>query len=110
MSDELDEQLAVVFSEARESFPSGEFVAAFLVRTQRVRRIRATRRVAMVLAVVIAGAYFMPAVLEQTAAMMGAIAEYAQSYAPLIVSPWGWSVSMLVGLTVVLRAGSRRRG
>lgn len=109
MSDEIDDRLSALFAEAREPLPSAEFMQSFLARMERARRLQNRRRVAMAAGVAILAAWFMPAVLASTAAVVQAIAEQSRSYGNLIISPAGWGVSMLIGFLVLLRTGALRR-
>jgi len=109
MSDELDPKLLALFAEAREPLLDAAFVAAFLARMERARRIRTAGRIAMTVIAVLAAAWIMPSVLDRTASIARAIGEGSGSHGDLIVSPWGWAVSMLIGLAVLLRTGALRR-
>jgi hypothetical protein len=109
MSDELDPKLLALFADAHQPLPSAEFIAAFLARAERAQRMRTMGRIAMAIAAVLAGAWLMPSVLDHTALAVRAIGEHSAPYAPLLISPWGWAVSMLIGLVVVFRAGGLRR-
>jgi hypothetical protein len=109
MSDELDPRLLALFAEKHEPLPSTEFVEAFLEKMDRARRIRTFSRIAMTVVAVLAGAWVMPSVLNQSAVVVRAIGEHSTSYAPLVISPWGWAVSMLIGLAVIIRTGGLRR-
>jgi hypothetical protein len=80
-----------------------------LARMERGRRKRTTSRIAMAVIVIFAGAWIMPSVLDHTAVVVRTISEHSISYAPLIVSPWGWAVSTLIGLAVIVRTGGLRR-
>jgi hypothetical protein len=80
-----------------------------LARMDRARRLNILRRVGLLAALLFAGAWFAPTVLEHTAALMHAATEDALPYASLVVSPFGWAVSTLFGLAVLYRAGALRR-
>lgn len=109
MSDELDPQLLALFAEKHAPLPGTEFVEAFLEKMDRARRIRTFSRIAMTVVAVLAGAWVMPSVLNHSAVVVRAIGEHSTSYAPLVISPWGWAVSMLIGLAVIIRTGGLRR-
>jgi len=109
MSDELDPKLLAIFADAHEPPASAEFIEAFLARVERARRMRTMGRIAIAIVAVFAGAWIMPSVLDQTALAVRAICEHTAPYAPLLISPWGWAVSMLIGLAVVFRTGGLRR-
>jgi hypothetical protein len=109
MSDELDPQLLASFAQAHEPLPSTEFVEAFLAKMERGRRVRTLTRISTTVVAVFAGAWIMPSVLHQTAVVVSTIGEHTAQYAPLVISPWGWGVSMLIGLAVLFRTGALRR-
>jgi hypothetical protein len=109
MSDDLDPQLLTLFAEQHEPLPGTEFVEAFFARMERARRMRTMGRIALTVVAVFAGAWVMPSVLDHTALVVRSIGEHSADYAPLLVSPWGWAVSTLIGLAVVLRTGGLRR-
>lgn len=109
MPDELDPQLLALFARAHEPLRSTEFVEAFLAKMERARRLRTMGRIAMTVVAVLAGAWIMPSILNQTAVVVRAIGEHSAHYVPLVISPWGWAVSMLIGLAVLFRTGALRR-
>jgi hypothetical protein len=109
MSEELDPKLLALFADTHEPHHSAEFAAAFLTRMERARRKRTTSRIAMTVIAIFAGAWVMPSVLDQSAVVVRAIGEHSMSYTPLLISPWGWAVSMLIGLAVIIRTGGLRR-
>jgi hypothetical protein len=81
-----------------------------LEKMERAQRIRTLSRIAMTVVAIFAGAWIMPSVLNHTAAVVRTIGEHSTSYAPLVISPWGWAVSTLIGLAVIMRTrGLRRR-
>jgi len=109
MSDEIDDRLLALFSEAHENLPSTEFMQAYLARMERVRRLQSMRRIALGLVLGVLAAWVMPSVLATTAAVVHALGEQSRSYGALIISPAGWGVSMLIGFLVLLRTGALRR-
>src|ERR1700722_402843 len=109
MSDEIDPKLLALFAQAHEPLASAEFVEALLAGMERARRERTLIQIAITVAAVFAGAWILPSVLDHTAVAVRAIGEHSTSYAPLVISPWGWAVSMLIGLAVVIRTGGLRR-
>lgn len=109
MSDEIDDRLLALFAEARETLPSAEFMLSFAAKVQRARRLQSMRRIAVVVILGVLAAWLMPSVLAITAGVVHAAAERSQSYGPLIISPAGWGVSMLIGFLVLLRTGALRR-
>lgn len=109
MSDELDPQLLALFAEKHEQLPSAEFLGASMAKMERAQRMRTLSRIAMTVVAILAGAWITPSVLNQTAVVMSTIGEHSAHYAPLVISPWGWAVSMLIGLAVLFRTGALRR-
>jgi hypothetical protein len=109
MSDELDPKLLALFAESHEPLHEAEFMRAFLAKLERARRTRLMWRIGMVVAVVLAAVWIMPAVLDETASVVRTIGEESTIYAPLLVSPWGWVVSTLIGLVIIFRTGAMRR-
>jgi hypothetical protein len=117
MANEIDDRLLDLFSEARETLPSAEFMQTFLARMERARRVQSMRRMALIAVLGVLAAWIMPSVLASTASavqaaqhvLVDAVGEQSQPYAALIVSPAGWAVSMLIGFLVLLRTGALRR-
>ena len=109
MSNEIDETLLALFAKAHETLPSAEFMQSFLTRMERVRRRQSMRRIALAVVLAILAAWIMPSVLSTTASVAHAVGERYQPYGVLIISPAGWTVSMLIGLLVLLRTGALRR-
>ena len=108
MSEETDAQLSALFARSHERLPNAEFVETFWARMERARRVRTLWRVAMIAAAAILAAWFMPSVLQSTAAAVHAMGEYSESHVALIISPAGWAVSTLIALGVLLRTGALR--
>lgn len=109
MQDELDPKLLALFAESQETFPDEEFMRAFWARRERARRRRTLRRVALVAILALAGAWMAPALLEQTAAAMRALGRHSMAHGDLLISPWGWTLSMIFGLAVLVASGALRR-
>jgi hypothetical protein len=109
MSEETDAQLVALFARAHEALPSAEFMESFWARMARARRVRTLRRVGMIAAAAILAAWFMPSVLQSTAAAVHAIATYSRIPGELFISPAGWVVSTLIALGVLVRTGALRR-
>jgi len=117
MANEIDDRLLDLFSEARETLPSAEFMQTFLARMERARRVQSMRRMALIAVLGVLAAWIMPSVLASTASavqaaqhvVVDAVGEQSQPYAALIISPAGWAVSMLIGFLVLLRTGALRR-
>lgn len=109
MQDELDAKLLALFAESRETLPGEKFMRAFRMRRERARRFRTLRRDGLIAILALIGASVAPAVLEQTAAAFRALGRHSIAYGDLLISPWGWVVSMLFGLAVLVRTRALRR-
>jgi hypothetical protein len=109
MSEETDPQLLALFARSQQALPSAEFMAAFWAGMQRARRARTLRRVVMLAGAAVVAAWFLPAVLESTAAAIHAVGEYSEIPIALMLSPAGWAVSTLFALGVLVRTGALRR-
>ncbi|HEV7357749.1 MAG TPA: hypothetical protein VGN99_07115 [Steroidobacteraceae bacterium] len=108
MSEETGAQLLALFARSHETLPNAEFMDAFWARMERARRVRTLRRVVMIAAAAILAAWFMPSVLQSTAAAMHVAGEYSETFSALIVSPAGWAVSTLIALGVLFRTRALR--
>jgi hypothetical protein len=108
MSDELDPLLLELFEAKRTALHDPEFIAALLARIE--KRQRAANRWQVLLALVFLSvlAWQLPGLLRATAAAVQTLSAHSQAYAPLLISPMGWALSMLVGLAVILRIMPRR--
>lgn len=97
MSDERDPQLLRSFAAAQTTLDEAPFLAETERRLQQWRRIRRVQRWAMagvLLALVVAaGPYAITASVEIN-----------QTFAELLLSPWGWGASFVLGALVVWRA------
>ncbi|HEX3602838.1 MAG TPA: hypothetical protein VHU43_02010 [Steroidobacteraceae bacterium] len=109
MSEENDAQLLALFARSHAALPSTDFRESFGVRLERARRIRTLRRIALLAAAAILAAWFMPSILQRTAAAAHTLGEFSGSYIRLVISPAGWAVSTLIALGVLVRTGSLRR-
>jgi hypothetical protein len=109
MSDDLDPKLLALFAESREPLHDTVFMSAFLLKLERAHRLRLMSRIGMIVAAVFAAAWIMPSVLHATAAVARVVGEGSTVHAPLLLSPWGWLVSTLIGLAVIFRTGAMRR-
>ena len=109
MKPELDPSLARLFAQAREPLDDGPFMANLVPTIERARRVRLWRQILAIAAVVIIASLNMRLVLEMTAAAVRFAGDFSPAYTEMLVTPWGWAVSMLVGACVVLRAWPSRR-
>lgn len=109
MFNELDHELTRAFAQVREPLADEEFIGNLLLKIERARRARLWRRIGVIAAVVVVVALNMQLVLEKTAAVVRLVGEASPTYTELLITPWGWAVSMLVGAWVVLRTRPSRR-
>ena len=116
MQDEIDPRLLTLFAQANEALPSEAFMKSFLAKIERAQRLRTLQRAGLIAVVLLIGAWFAPSVLERTAAVlhaagaaMSAAGGAPGSYEALVISPWGWAASTLIGLVVLVRVGALRR-
>lgn len=108
MSDELDPLLLELFKAKHTALDDQKFIATLLADIE--RRQRSAERWQVLLGIVFLGvlAWQLPALLRATAAAVQTLSAPSQAYAPLVMSPLGWALSMLVGLGVMLRIMPRR--
>ena len=109
MSNDWDPELSRVFGRAREPLGDDLFTATLLQKIDRMRRRRLWRQILVTAAVVLIVAVNLRTVLDETAGAMRMVAEAAPAYAQWMISPWGWTGSMLIGAWVVLRTRRSRR-
>jgi hypothetical protein len=109
MNTELDPSLARLFAQAREPLDDGPFMANLLPKIERARRVRLRRQILAIAAVVIIASLNMPLVLAMAAAAVRFVGDFSPAYAEMLVTPWGWAISMLVGVCVVFRTRPSRR-
>ena len=108
MSDELDPLLLELFEAKRAGLNDPEFIAALLTRIERQQRAAGRWQALLAIVFLVLLAWQLPGLLRATAAAVQTMSAHSQAYAPLINSPIGWAVSMLVGLAVMLRIMPRR--
>lgn len=109
MNDELDRDLARLFAQAREPLADGPFMASLLLKIERARRARMRRQMLAIAAAAIIVAFNMRRVLEATAGAVRFVGDHSPTYTDMLITPWGWAVSMLVRVWVVLRFRPSRR-
>jgi hypothetical protein len=109
MSDELDPALLQLFTQRRERLPDQAFLAALLSDIERRQRAARLRQAAVLAGVLLVIGWQVPGLLRATADAMQSMNALCAACLPLILSPWGWAVSMCVGLGVVLRMTPRWR-
>jgi hypothetical protein len=67
------------------------------------------RQILAIVAVAVVVLLNLRPVLEKTAAAVRLVGDFSPAYADMLITPWGWAVSMLVGIWVVLRTRPSRR-
>ena len=109
MIDELDPELTRLFAQARGPLADDLFMANLLLKIERARRARMRRQILGIVAVAVVVALNIRPVLEKTAAAVRLVGDISPAYAEMLITPWGWAVSLLVGIWVVLRTRPSRR-
>jgi hypothetical protein len=109
MFNDRDPELARVFAQAREPLAHEQFIANLLQKIDHARRVRMWRQILAILAVLGLVSLNVRLVLEQTAAAARFIGDFSPAYTDLLITPWGWAASMLVGVWVVYRTRPSRR-
>jgi len=109
MLNELDPELTRAFAQAREPLADAPFIANLLLRIDRARRIRLCGQLLAIAAVVLMVSFNVRLVLEWTAAAVRFAGDWSPATMGLLITPWGWAVSMLVGIWIVLRSRPSRR-
>jgi hypothetical protein len=109
MFDDQDPELARIFAQAREPLADNEFTAKLLGKIDRARRVRLWGQILVIAVIVGVVGVNVRSVLQQTADAVRYIGELSPGSADVLISPWGWAVSMLIGAWVVLRTRPSRR-
>jgi hypothetical protein len=109
MSNELDPVLVKAFAQAREPLADGEFTAKLLLKIERARRISLWRQILVVAAVALVAGLNVGPVLETTADLVRLAGALPAAYANLLISPWGWAASLLIGAWIMFRTRPSRR-
>jgi hypothetical protein len=109
MFNDRDPELARVFAQAREPLADQQFIANLLQKIDHARRVRLWRQILGVVAVAVVVSLNVPPALEQTVAVVRFVGDLSPDYTDLLITPWGWTASMLVGAWVVYRTRPSRR-
>ena len=109
MFNELDPELTRAFAQAREPLADAAFSATLLRRIERARRLRWCGQILAIAAVVLIVSLNLRLVLESTAAAVRFAGDVSPANLELLITPWGWAVSMLIGVWIVLRTRPSRR-
>jgi hypothetical protein len=84
-------------------------MANLAAKIERARRARQWRQIFAIAAIAVIASLNMRLVLEMTAAAVRFVGDFSPAYSELLITPWGWAVSMLAGIWVVLRTRPSRR-
>jgi hypothetical protein len=109
MFSEWDAELTRAFAQAREPLAGDRFMANLLLKIERTRRIRLWLQIFAVVAVLGLVSLNMPLVLEKTASAVRLAGDFSPTWTELLITPWGWAASMLIGAWVLLRTRPSRR-
>lgn len=109
MFNDWDPELTKAFARAREPLAGDRFTANLLLKIERARRIRMWRQIFAVVAAVIIASLNMPLVLEMIASAVRFAGDFSPTSAELLITPWGWAASMLIGVWVLFRTRPSRR-
>ena len=108
MPHEWDPELSRAFEQAREPLADDAFMASLLLKIERARRIRLARQIFTILTVVVIVGLNMRLVLEKTATAMRFVGDVSPTYSELLIAPWGWVVSVLIGIWILFRSRPSR--
>ena len=109
MSNDRDSELARAFARLREPLPGDAFTTTLLANIARARRAGAWRRTLGIAAIVVAASLLARPILEKTVTVVRWAADVSPGAADLLITPWGWALSMLIGAWVLLRTRPARR-
>jgi hypothetical protein len=109
MSNDRDSELTRAFAQAREPLSGDAFTTTLLANIARAQHARAWRRTLGIAAIVVAASLLAPPIFEKTASVVGWAADVSPGAADLLITPWGWALSMLIGAWVLLRTRPARR-
>jgi hypothetical protein len=109
MSNDRDSELTRAFARLREPLPGDAFTTTLLANIARARRAGAWRRTLGIAAIVVAASLLARPILEKTVTVVRWAADVAPGAADLLITPWGWALSMLIGAWVLLRTRPARR-
>ena len=109
MFNESDPELSRLFAQARAALADEPFIAQVMSRIERARRTRLWLGIFAIAAVLIVLSLNARLVMDQTAWVVSAVGDFPPANADLFSTPWGWAVSMVVGVWVMLRTRPSRR-
>jgi hypothetical protein len=103
---DLDPMVSKIFAEARAPLADDRFTATALATIDRMRRLwRRGLLLSLTALVILANV----PLLEKTATVLGSLGNLFSLPAQFLITPWGWAVSMIVGVCIVIRARPSRR-
>ena len=109
MVNESDADLMRVFAAAREPLADEEFVKKSMLNIERKRRAEWLRRWLGFVVVAVLVPMNLRWILGATATLVAAVGDEWPAYSEWMISPAGWTVSLVVGAWVVLRCRPSRR-
>jgi len=108
MNDDVDPVLAQAFARSREPLADAEFLQELISIIERERQKRLWWRLLAMAAVVMVVVLNMGPLLEIMASAVRLAGEVSQTSTDLVISPWGWGASTVLGLWIVLRTRPSR--
>jgi hypothetical protein len=109
MSNDRDSELTRAFAQVREPLRGDAFTTTLLANIARSRRAGAWRRTLGIAAIVVAASLLATPILDKTATVVRWAADVFPGAADLLITPWGWALSMLIGAWVLFRTRPARR-
>lgn len=109
MANDVDFELHKVFAQTREALADDGFSASLLLKIDRARRLRRWRRTLVILCIAIAALMNVHLVLQQAIQAVRWVGDLTPACTEVLLTPWGWAASMLLGACVVLRTRPSRR-
>jgi len=109
VSEEFEAELRRRFARAREPLRDERFTAALVEAIARARRARIGRLVLIGALILIVASLNVSTLLTTTARLVQAVGEYSSAASELILTPFGWALSMIIGGWILARARWRSR-
>jgi len=101
---ELDETLARLFAEDRETLPDEDFLQAVALRMSRARRRRALGRAGLAVATAGVAITLTPYVAEGSLALASHLGTWLPAFGTALTSPAAWACSLAAAAWVLRRA------
>jgi hypothetical protein len=96
MTNDLDRDLIRVFAAASVPLPAGDFIRRLQLQVALRRRLRSALRLAAILSLFFVGAFAAHALVR--ASLLA-----TERFGELLISPLGWTLSLLLAIVVVRR-------